>query len=93
MNLDLSRILWQVNRPAPRFDFSLSRGLCQQLMEVLGNMKNLLRYAMLTLVVALVGSSAAYAIPSVPEVDPGMAISGFALLAGAVAVLRVRRSK
>jgi len=92
MNLDLSRILWQVNRPAPRFDFSLSRGLCQQLMEVLGNMKNLLRYAMLTLVVALVGSSAAYA-SVVPEVDPGMAISGFALLAGAVAVLRVRRSK
>jgi hypothetical protein len=55
-------------------------------------MKNLLRYAMLTLVVALVGSSAAYATP-VPEVDPGMAISGFALLAGAVTVLRARRSK
>jgi hypothetical protein len=55
-------------------------------------MKNLLRYAMLVLVVALVGSTAAYAAP-VPEVDPGMAISAFALLAGAVTVLRVRRSK
>jgi hypothetical protein len=56
------------------------------------NVKNLLRYAMLVLVVALVGSTAAYAIPA-PEVDPGMAISAFALLAGAVTVLRVRRSK
>ena len=57
-------------------------------------MKNLLRYAMLVLVVALVGSTAAYASgPLVPEVDPAMAISAFALLAGAVTVLRTRRSK
>jgi hypothetical protein len=57
-------------------------------------MKNLLRYAMLALVVALVGSTAAYAGgPPVPEVDPAMAISAFALLAGAVTVLRTRRSR
>ena len=57
-------------------------------------MKNILRYALLMLVVALVGSTAAYAndLPA-PEVDPAMAISAFALLAGAVTVLRVRRSK
>ena len=57
-------------------------------------MKNLFRYALLMLVVALVGSTAAYAgSPPVPEVDPAMAISAFALLAGAVTVLRTRRSK
>jgi hypothetical protein len=57
-------------------------------------MKNLLKYVMLMLVVALVGSTAAYASgPLVPEVDPAMAISAFALLAGAVTVLRARRSR
>jgi hypothetical protein len=56
-------------------------------------MKNLLKYALLALVVALVGSTAAYATPAAPEVDPAMGISGLALLAGALTVLRGRRSK
>jgi hypothetical protein len=55
-------------------------------------MKNLLKYALLALVVALVGSTAASATP-VPEIDPGMGVAGFALLAGAVTVLRGRRGK
>jgi hypothetical protein len=56
-------------------------------------MKNLLKYALLGLVVALVGSSTAFAGLPVPEVDPSMGIAGVALLAGAVTVLRGRRSK
>jgi len=72
-------------------------------------MKNLLKYSLLAMVVALVGSTAAHATgPDIncqqdqvqgqdgcqtPEVDPGMAIAGFTLLAGAVTVLRARRGK
>jgi hypothetical protein len=55
-------------------------------------MKNLIKYALLALVVALVGSTAAQAYV-VPEVDPSMGITGAALLAGALTVLRGRRSK
>ena len=55
-------------------------------------MKNLLKYALLALVVAFVGSTAAHA-SIVPEVDPSMGITGVALLAGALTVLRGRRSK
>jgi hypothetical protein len=56
-------------------------------------MKNLMKYALLALVVAFVGSTAAFAIPAAPEVDPSMGIAGVALLAGALTVLRGRRSK
>ncbi len=55
-------------------------------------MKTLLKYALLAVVVALVGSTAAFASPA-PEVDPSMGITGVALLAGALTVLRGRRSK
>jgi hypothetical protein len=56
-------------------------------------MKNLLKYASLALIVAFAGSTTALAAVGVPEVDPTMAITGFALLAGAVTVLRGRRRK
>jgi hypothetical protein len=56
------------------------------------NMKNLLKYSTLAVVFALVGSTAAFAVPA-PEVDPSMGVAGVALLAGALTVLRGRRSK
>jgi NADH:ubiquinone oxidoreductase subunit 6 (subunit J) len=56
-------------------------------------MRNLLKYSLLALIVSFVGSTAAFGAAGVPEVDPSMAITGVALLAGAVTVLRGRRSK
>ncbi len=71
-------------------------------------MKNLLKYSLLALVFSVVGSTRVHAgspdgsCPRdqvqgenncAPEVDPSMAIAGFTLLAGAVTVLRARRSK
>jgi hypothetical protein len=57
-------------------------------------MKNFLKFAFVTLGFALGTCTAAYAAPHpAPEVDPSLVISGLTLLAGSLAVLRVRRSK
>jgi hypothetical protein len=59
-------------------------------------MKNLLKNALVVLGLALCTCTAAHAIafrPAAPEVDPSLAIGGFTLLAGTLAVLRVRRKK
>jgi hypothetical protein len=57
--------------------------------------KNLLKNAFIVLGLALCTSTAAYAGPhkGSPEVDPSLAIGGLTLLAGALAVLRVRHKK
>jgi hypothetical protein len=61
--------------------------------------KNLLKYSLVMLGFALVTCLSAHGMvfghnpPKTPEVDPGLAISGLTLLAGTLAVLRVRRSK
>jgi LPXTG-motif cell wall-anchored protein len=60
--------------------------------------KNLLKYSLLMLGLALGTCSIAFGMafrpnPHVPEVDPSLAIGGLALLAGTIAVLRVRRKK
>jgi LPXTG-motif cell wall-anchored protein len=57
--------------------------------------KSLLKNAFIVLGLALCTSTAAYAgvNPKTPEVDPSLAIGGLTLLAGALAVLRVRRKK
>jgi hypothetical protein len=70
-------------------------------------MKNPLKYAFLSLLVVLGFSVAANADPdkkwdppkthrddrTAPEVDPSLAVAGFSLLAGSVAVLRARSRK
>jgi Spy/CpxP family protein refolding chaperone len=80
-------------------------------------MKNLMKYAVLGLALALSSSTFAHASTVVvtnsswwsiffpphnkpthndrtaPEVDPGLALSGIALLGGSLTVLRARRSK
>jgi hypothetical protein len=56
--------------------------------------KNLLKNAFIVLGLALCTSTAAYAGPHpAPEVDPSMVIGGLTLLAGTLAVLRVRHKK
>ena len=57
--------------------------------------KNLLKYSLVMLGLALGTCSAAYGFgrPSAPEVDPSLAIGGLTLLAGTIAVLRIRRKK
>lgn len=57
--------------------------------------KNLLKYALVVLALALSTSVAAHglAFGRNPEVDPSLAVSGLALLGGTLAVLRVRRKK
>lgn len=59
--------------------------------------KNLLKYSIVMLGLALGTCSAAYGLAfrhgHVPEVDPSVAIGGLTLLAGTIAVLRVRRKK
>lgn len=56
--------------------------------------KNLLKYSLVMLGLALCTCTAAYASrPKVPEVDPSLAIGGLTLLAGTIAVLRIRRKK
>jgi len=56
-------------------------------------MKNLLRSSLALLVVTLFVASNAHALahPPAPEIDPSMATGAFALLMGAVAVIRGRR--
>lgn len=60
-------------------------------------MKNLLKNALVVLGLALCTCTAAHALAftlaPAPEVDPSLAIGGFTLLAGTLAVLRVRRKK
>jgi hypothetical protein len=65
----------------------------------------MMKYSLLALTLGLVVSTVASAdpwdkkpkknhdpdTPSAPEVDPGMAMSGLALLAGALTVVRARR--
>jgi len=60
--------------------------------------KNLLKNAFIVLGLALCTSTAAHALvfypnPKTPEIDPSLAIGSLTLLAGALAVLRVRRKK
>lgn len=59
-------------------------------------MKKLLKYALMMLGFAFCSCTAAHALmfrQPAPEVDPSMVISAFTLLAGSLAVLRVRRKK
>lgn len=55
--------------------------------------KSLMKYSLVVLGLALCTCTAAYAFghPSAPEVDPSLAIGGLTLLAGSIAVLRIRR--
>jgi LPXTG-motif cell wall-anchored protein len=57
--------------------------------------KNVMKYALMVLGLALGTSSVAHGLifRHTPEVDPNLAVSGLALLAGSLAVLRVRRKK
>jgi hypothetical protein len=57
--------------------------------------KNLLKYSLVVLGLALGTSSAAHGLvfSLKPEIDPNLAISALTLLGGTLAVLRVRRSK
>jgi hypothetical protein len=56
--------------------------------------KNFLKYALVVLGLALGTCASAYgAPPHSPEVDPGLAISAITLLAGSLAVMRIRRQK
>jgi hypothetical protein len=61
--------------------------------------KSFLRYVLMALGLAFCTCTVAYGMafgphphPS-PEIDPGMAISALTLLAGSLAVLRIRRNK
>jgi LPXTG-motif cell wall-anchored protein len=57
--------------------------------------KSLLKYALVMLVLMLGTCATAHALMFAhrPEVDPSLAIAGLTLLAGSLAVLRVRRKK
>jgi hypothetical protein len=57
--------------------------------------KNLQKYALVVLGLALSTCTAAYglAFKRTPEVDPSLAIGGITLLAGTLAALRIRRKK
>jgi len=58
--------------------------------------RNLLRYALVVLGIGLCASTAAHGMAfgkPFPEVDPGLAVSAVTLLAGSLAVLRVRCKK
>lgn len=57
--------------------------------------KNLLKYTFVILGLALATCASAHgmAFKQAPEIDPSLAVSGLTLLAGTLAVLRVRRSK
>lgn len=55
--------------------------------------KNQLKYSLVVLAVVLSTCTVAYARPRAPEVDPSLAIGGLTLLAGTIAVLRIRRKK
>jgi hypothetical protein len=66
-------------------------------------MKNFVKFALLTLVLAFGASTAANAAPcattnfnckpSAPEVDPSLAAAGISLLAGTLTVVRARSRK
>ena len=71
-------------------------------------MSNILKFALLTLVLAVGGNTAAHANPAAtpcastnpsckpktaPEVDPSLAVVGVSLLAGILTVLRARKPK
>jgi hypothetical protein len=60
-------------------------------------MKNSIKSASVMFVMALGICAVAYAGPiskgGAPEIDPSMAVSSLTLLAGAIAVFRVRRKK
>jgi len=59
--------------------------------------KNLLKYALAVLGLALCSCTVAHALVFFPhpkpEVDPSLAVGGLTLLAGTLAVLRTRRGK
>jgi hypothetical protein len=58
--------------------------------------KYISKYAFVALFLVLCASAPSYGLMFrhvVPEIDPSVAISGLTLLAGALAVLRVRRHK
>ena len=57
--------------------------------------KNLLKSAFVVLGLELATCSCAHGLAFLkrPEVDPSLAISGFTLLVGTLAVLRIRRKK
>jgi LPXTG-motif cell wall-anchored protein len=57
--------------------------------------KNSLRFSLVVLGLAFSSCTAAYglAFKRLPEVDPSLTIGGLTLLAGALAILRVRRKK
>ncbi len=59
-------------------------------------MKILQKYSLVLLGFALCSCTAAHGLafrPKYPEVDPSLAVSAFTLLAGSLAVLRIRRKK
>jgi len=56
-------------------------------------MKNFLKSALMLFVFMLFVSVRAHAVASVPEVDPGLAVTGFTFLVGSLAVLRSRLRK
>ena len=59
--------------------------------------KNLLKYSIVMLGLALGTCSAAFGLAfkqgHVPEIDPSLAIGGLTMLAGTIAVLRIRHKK
>jgi Na+/phosphate symporter len=57
--------------------------------------KTLLKYSLVVLGIALGTCTAAHGIAfsKKPEIDPSLAVSALTLLAGSLAVLRVRRNK
>jgi hypothetical protein len=61
--------------------------------------KNLFKYSLVVLGIALGTCTAAHGMvfflqhPHRPEIDPSLAVSALTLLAGSLAVLRIRRNK
>ena len=59
--------------------------------------RNFTKYSFVVLAVSLAICPMAFSTPSGPynhpEIDPGMAVSAITLLAGSLAVLRIRRQK
>lgn len=57
--------------------------------------KNLFKYSLVVLGIALGTCTAAYGMmfKQAPEIDPSLAVSALTLLAGSLAVLRIRRNK
>ena len=60
--------------------------------------RNLLKYSLVILGLALCTCSAAFGLafrttPHTPEINPSLAIGGLTMLAGTIAVLRIRHKK